>query len=332
MAANPPEMSAGLPKLAAIAVVVAFLLAIGGLASAIQQPFLIFSAIVPVLAGVGILRRRLWCAYGFALFELAEAAVALLVLLRAPMALKPQIGVLAGLAVILALLFFFAGRSLAATGAQRGWAFPWIAVSCLFTLPLLFFRAFVIPSGGMENTLLLGDRILVRTFPVLIPEHGDIIVFHYPIDRRQIYVKRVIGLPGDRIRIVSQVVYRNGSALTETYVVHKFPSAQEYRDSFPGDLFGLSAQFNSSQMLAAKDMLQNHVLHGEVVVPAKKYFVLGDNRDSSLDSRYWGFVDRSDIIGKAILIYDSEVLDGEISGTKSVRLPQVRWSRIFKFL
>src|SRR6202040_1008390 len=98
-------------------------------------------------------------------------------------------GTIAGAALICVLipLFFFAGRSLAAAGFERGWAWPWIAVSALTTLPLFFVQAFVIPTGAMENTLLIGDRILVQRFPKPSPKRGDMIVFVYPIDRRQTF-------------------------------------------------------------------------------------------------------------------------------------------------
>jgi signal peptidase I len=273
------------------------------------------------MAGIGILRKRAWGAYGFALFQLAQLATTPLVLLRAPGLPRTQITALVGVDLALALLFFLAGRSLVAAGARRGRVFPWIAVSCLFTLPAFFFQGFVVPSGGMEDTLLLGDHIVVRAFPRVNPARGDIIAFHYPVDRRQIFIKRVIGLPGDRVRMVSRVVYRNGAAIPEPYAVHKFPF-DKYRDNLPSDVAELRVQPGVGEMAAAKDVLQNHVSNGEVVVPSGKYFVLGDNRDNSLDSRYWGFVGASDIIGKPILIYDSEVQE----------TGKTRWNRIFKAL
>src|SRR5947209_8464472 len=95
----------------------------------------------------------------------------------------PRLPKLATAAAVVAFLFFLAGRSLAAAGAKRGFASGWIAVSILFTFPLFFFRAFSIPTGAMEDTILLGDRVVVQTFPHLVPARGDIVVFHYPIDR-----------------------------------------------------------------------------------------------------------------------------------------------------
>ncbi|HEY6988987.1 MAG TPA: hypothetical protein VH369_11415, partial [Bryobacteraceae bacterium] len=123
-----------------IAVVVAFLLAAIGFLAAFQQPVLALFALVPLWAGIGISRKRVWSAYGFAIFELAQIAIPLLVSSRAGTLSKTQLGLTAGLNVVFALFFFLAGRKLAAEGAQRGYPIPWIAACCVFTLPLLFFR------------------------------------------------------------------------------------------------------------------------------------------------------------------------------------------------
>lgn len=173
-------------------------------------------------------------------------------------------------------------------------------------------QAFVIPTGSMEDTLLIGDHLLVdkmayapagpiskHLLPYEEPKHGDIIVFRYPGDISQTFVKRVIGVPGDHLKMINRVIYRNGAALNEPYVYHKFPYLAD-RDNFPGDPMqtgeGLQGQLQ-------RDMLEHHVVNGEVVVPPNSYFAMGDNRDNSLDSRYWGFVPRDNIIGKPLLIY-----------------------------
>ena len=173
-------------------------------------------------------------------------------------------------------------------------------------------QAFVIPTGSMEDTLLIGDHLLVDKLayapsgsiskyilPYEQPKHGDIIVFRYPGDITQTFVKRVIGVPGDHLKMVNRTVYRNGVQLNEPYTYHKF-AYDASRDNFPGEpsLFaeGLQAQYQ-------RDMLDHHVVNGEVVVPPDSYFAMGDNRDNSLDSRYWGFVPRENIIGKPLLIY-----------------------------
>jgi signal peptidase I len=186
-------------------------------------------------------------------------------------------------------------------------------------------QAFVIPTGSMEDTLLIGDHLLVDKLayapggavskyllPYEQPKHGDIIVFRYPADISQTFVKRVIGVPGDHLKMVNRTLYRNGVQLNEPYVYHKFPY-DPYRDNFPGEL----SQFGDRlQDQLQRDMLEHHVVNGEVVVPANSYFAMGDNRDNSLDSRYWGFVPRENIIGKPLLIYWSyEATTEDLAGS-----------------
>lgn len=187
------------------------------------------------------------------------------------------------------------------------------------TLLLLLFgtttlvQAFVIPTGSMEDTLLIGDHLLVDKLayapsgpvskyllPYQEPKHGDIIVFRYPVDISQTFVKRVIGVPGDRLKMINRIVYRNGVRLNEPYVYHKL-AYEPARDNFPGETGLYFEQPLQAQL--QRDMLENHVKEGEIIVPPNSYFAMGDNRDNSLDSRYWGFVPRDNIIGKPLLIY-----------------------------
>jgi signal peptidase I len=174
-------------------------------------------------------------------------------------------------------------------------------------------QAFKIPSQSMEPTLLVGDHLLVNKFlfegrgawyEQLLPyrpiRRGDIIVFKFPFDDHPHYVKRVIGLPGDRIRIIDQQVYINGRRLAEPYVIHDSTGDDPFGDNFPPadrkDLGpGLRPEW-ATQMMA-------HVRQGELVVPPNHYFAMGDNRDHSWDSRYWGFVDRDAIMGRPAVIY-----------------------------
>ena len=191
-------------------------------------------------------------------------------------------------------------------GAIAEWA---ITILLLLFLTTTIVQAYVIPTGSMEDTLLIGDHLLVDKMafapagPVskhLLPysdvKRGDIIVFRYPVDISMTFVKRAMGIPGDRIRIVNKEVYRNGVKLDEPYKVHKSDQIDPYRDNFPSEP-------NSMVYPGAADMLQNHVVNGEVVVPPDTIFAMGDNRDSSLDSRYWGFVPAGNIIGKPLIIY-----------------------------
>jgi len=191
-------------------------------------------------------------------------------------------------------------------GAIAEWA---ITILLLLFLTTTLVQAYVIPTGSMEDTLLIGDHLLVdkmafaptgvvskHLLPYSDVKRGDIIVFRYPVDITMTFVKRAMGVPGDRIRIVNKQVYRNGVKLDEPYKVHKSDQIDPYRDNFPSEP-------NSMVYPGAMDMLQNHVVNGEVVVPPGTVFAMGDNRDSSLDSRYWGFVPRENIIGKPLIIY-----------------------------
>ncbi len=210
-------------------------------------------------------------------------------------------------------------------------------------------QAFVIPTGSMEDTLLVGDHLLVdklayapagaltkHLLPYENPHRGDIIVFRYPINIKDTFVKRVIGVPGDRIRLVNKKVYRNGQMLNEPYVVHKTEYIDSYRDNFPGDP-------NVPLYPPAQAMLQSNVVDGQVVVPADSYFAMGDNRDSSLDSRYWGFVPRENIIGKPLIIYWSYDAPTEQLASPNIGLDHIfdvalhfftktRWNRTFMLI
>jgi signal peptidase I len=170
-------------------------------------------------------------------------------------------------------------------------------------------QAFVIPTGSMEDTLLIGDHLLVDKLAYAPPgpiskyvlpyqdvKRGDIIVFRYPVDIKQTFVKRIVGVPGDRIRIERKQLYLNGNAIQEPYKYHKTEYFDSYRDNFPSEP-------NVRLYDPAQKMLEENVVNGEVVVPPGHYFAMGDNRDSSLDSRYWGFVPRENIIGKPLIIY-----------------------------
>jgi signal peptidase I len=178
-------------------------------------------------------------------------------------------------------------------------------------------QAFQIPSESMENTLLVGDYLLVnklcyggsgfgaRLLPYQKIARGDVIVFHYPVDPQQHFVKRVIGLPGDRLRMVNKKVFINGKALDEPYVRFLDPQGEGsndpgilFRDDFPRtdiSVFNMEGKW----LLEMRKLVED----GQLIIPQGYYFVLGDNRDDSQDSRYWGFVPRENIIGRPLLIY-----------------------------
>ena len=199
-------------------------------------------------------------------------------------------------------------------------ALQWfLSVVVIATFVMTFIvQAFEIPSESMENTLLIGDYLLVDKvkyansgiWDFLLPyhkiEHEDIIVFRYPVRPTQHFVKRVIGVPGDRVRISNKQVFVNGKPLTEHYTVHKRGDHDFFRDDFPTTKY-ISGNVDSRWWLQMRKLTEN----GELIVPDGHYFVLGDNRDDSLDSRYWGFVPAENIVGRPLLIYWSVNREGQ---------------------
>jgi signal peptidase I len=215
-------------------------------------------------------------------------------------------------------------------------------------------QAFKIPSASMETTLLIGDHLLVNKFifggqgawyekllPYRALQRGDIIVFKFPYQDHQHFVKRIIGLPGDRVRIEDQRVFINGKVLNEPYVVHD--SAAGY------DPLNYSFPPKGSQLYTTPVQpewpheIGKYVKGNEIIVPPEKYFAMGDNRDHSLDSRYWGFVDRDAIMGRPFLIYWSVEASSADYGQSSffqrlksvidtlLHLPQrTRWGRMLR--
>jgi signal peptidase I len=232
----------------------------------------------------------------------------------------------------------------------RGFIADWAVnlVVLLFGITTIA-QPFVIPSSSMEDNLLIGDHVIVDKMAYAPPgavskyllpytpvKHGDIIVFRYPIDLKQTLVKRAIGLPGDRIRILNKQVYLNGQALREPYKHHKTDFVVPYRDTFPSYPVGQVYE-------RAFTMLRNNVVDGEVLVPPDCYFAMGDNRDVSLDSRYWGFVPRENIVGKPWLIFWSYDAPGEALMDGNVHpdhildvalhfFTKTRWQRTFQLI
>lgn len=234
--------------------------------------------------------------------------------------------------------------------SQRGFIAEWtVTIILLLFGTTTLVQAFVIPTGSMEDTLLIGDHLLVdklayspggpassHILPYRDVKRGDIIVFRYPVDIRQTFVKRAIGVAGDHIKLVHKQLVLNGHPVNEPYAYHKTEYLDSYRDDFPSD-----PNVHVSQ--GALDMLTNHVKNGEVVVPQGYVFAMGDNRDSSLDSRYWGFVPRENIIGKPLIIYWSydapteELADPSISIEHLLDLvthfpTKTRWKRTLNLI
>jgi signal peptidase I len=197
-------------------------------------------------------------------------------------------------------------------------------------------QAFKIPTGSMENNLLIGDHLLVNKFifgptplaigravlPVRSIRRGDIVVFKYPDEPDRDFIKRVIGLPGETIELKNKKIFVNGKPLDEPYVHFLTPPSNDYQE------------------VTSYDVRERF---GPVTVPQDQYFVMGDNRDNSQDSRYWGFLPRSYVKGKALLIYWSyesgreDYLDeGPVASIKRMGsvvthfFTKTRWERLFR--
>jgi signal peptidase I len=235
------------------------------------------------------------------------------------------------------------------TDIRRGFVGEWVVtfVFLLFGTTSLL-QAFVIPTSSMEGTLLIGDHVLVDKLTYspadsaahhVLPYHdiqrGDIIVFNYPLDIREHYVKRAIGLPGDHIRLENKQLILNGKAVAEPYAVH-VPGDDPYRDNFP-------ANASAGLRPRALSMLANDVVNGELVVPPGYIFAMGDNRDVSDDSRFWGLVPRDYINGTPLVIFwsfDAPTADlinpnigiDHVTDMVLHFFSKTRWNRSFKLV
>jgi signal peptidase I len=215
-----------------------------------------------------------------------------------------------------------------------------IAVILALFVRTFVVQAFKIPTGSMENNLLIGDHLLVNKFifgpsisPIeraLLPERsirrGDVIVFKYPQDRERDFIKRVIGLPGETLEVRNKRVYINGKPLDEPYVHFLEPPQSP----------------TSSAEVTSYDLRERY---GPITIPAGKYFMMGDNRDNSEDSRYWGLLSRDDVKGLAVMIYwsyQSTTEDYEQTGIGATVkdlftvvtqfFTRTRWDRMFRIV
>jgi signal peptidase I len=186
-----------------------------------------------------------------------------------------------------------------------------VVVTALFILTFNL-QAFEIPTGSMENTLLIGDHVFVdrityapasRWAGPVVPyreiHRGDIIVFFSPAQPGMHLVKRVVGVPGDRLRLRDGALFVNSQRQSEPYVIHTLGDYRPYRDNFPS----VPPTYFDQVTDAWEAALPSHIRNGEVVVPPESFFAMGDNRDVSWDSRFWGFVPRQNILGRPMFIY-----------------------------
>jgi signal peptidase I len=229
-----------------------------------------------------------------------------------------------------------------------------VLVTGLFIITFIL-QAFEIPSSSMEDTLLIGDHVFVNREQFAPPthwmgplmpyrniRHGDIVVFLSPSERGLFVVKRIIGIPGDRIHLRNAVVYRNGEKLDEPYVRYKDDPNSEYtrpyRENFPGvppDMYNVTPEWQAA--------LPKYIQGEDIVVPPDSYFAMGDNRNVSYDSRFWGFIPQENVIGRPMFIYWSFITPANQYQLRSMgdRLgflahiiihffDQTRWSRTLK--
>jgi len=187
-----------------------------------------------------------------------------------------------------------------------------VLVSGLFIITFIL-QAFEIPSSSMEETLLIGDHVFVNRIAFAPPtrwtgpllpyreiHRGDIVVFLSPMTPGLYVVKRIIGLPGDRIHLREGVVYRNGESLNEPFVKHKaFDQNDSYRLNFPATPPTYADQLPEYWQLS----LPQYIKGEDIVVPPASYFAMGDNRDVSYDSRYWGFIPQQNVLGRPMFVY-----------------------------
>ena len=239
---------------------------------------------------------------------------------------------------------------------RSGFRFVWewfrsvVAALFLFVVIRSFFvEAFKIPTGSMEGTLLVGDFLLVNKLVygaevpftkvklpgIRTPKRGDIIVFQWPVDRTKNFVKRIVGLPGDTLEMRDGQLIRNRIPLREEYVSHTSPGSDVSDEEFNWQqAYLLSAHhpvaasprspMSVASLEASPGYHPSRNNWGPLIVPEKNYFVLGDNRDNSLDSRYWGFVADSLVRGQPMVVYYSYDPDGAV---KLDWLTRVRWKR-----
>lgn len=223
------------------------------------------------------------------------------------------------------------------------WVWEWTKTIATALVIFLFVRSFIveafqIPTGSMENTLLVGDFLLVNKavygaevpgtdwhLPALEdPHRGDVVVFRPPPAAGQSpstrYVKRVVGIPGDTLLMRDGILYRDGDRVREPYVKHTRP----YRD-LASPRFDWQQHFLVRAARAASRYHPTRDNWGPIVVPPRRYFVMGDNRDNSEDSRYWGFVPRNAIKGKPLVVYYSY---RRRSPEPLPWLTEVRWGRL----
>ena len=229
-----------------------------------------------------------------------------------------------------------------------------VLVTGLFIITFVL-QAFEIPSSSMEKTLLIGDHVFVNREQFATPtawmgpllpyrdiRRNDIVVFLSPEEQGLFVVKRIMGIPGDHIHLRDGAVYRNGEKLVEPYAQHKPADDNPYRDNFPAVPASGDPQVRNEKWAQE---LPSHIEGDDIIVPPNSYFAMGDNRDVSYDSRYWGFIPRKNVIGRPMFIYWSFITPPDQYQMRSFSdrvgflahiiihfFDETRWSRTFKLV
>jgi signal peptidase I len=230
--------------------------------------------------------------------------------------------------------------------SRFGWLWEWLKVLQVAFLLFLVLKTFLveaykIPSGSMEHTLLVGDFLLVnklvygaevpftgeRLPRLRLPARGDVVVFQWPEDPTKNFVKRLVGLPGDTLMMRDGVLFVDGAAQHERYVTHTEPGVDPTFEEFRWQRDYVVRSAVAAPAVGTRDPGDHPSRNnwGPLIVPPNSYFVLGDNRDNSLDSRYWGFVPDSLVRGRPMLVYYSYAPD---SADRFAWLRAIRWSRL----
>ncbi|MDP8979581.1 MAG: signal peptidase I [Acidobacteriota bacterium] len=321
--ALPPQLPAVKRGLIAALVLLAVCLA----QVVINPVFAILYALVLLVIAMGLRAGHAWSGYGGALVLTAKVAGFALLQIVSPEGVPgANLIVVTMLALFngaAAVLLFLAGRALSHRRAGR--AAPWVIFAALVFAFSFVFEPLSIPTSSMADTLLIGDCVLVQRIGAGSPARGSLIAFRYPVDPLETYIKRVVAIGGDRLQFKDKRLYINGTLQQEPYAIHKTQVPDLFRDNFP------QAPEEGPPMIPAwwSDLLRKSS-GGELVVPPGKFFVLGDNRDSSLDSRYWGWVEPRHLRGRPVLLCFSSV--GDPARPRLVLPGSIRWNRFFKLV
>lgn len=286
----------------------------------------LFSAVL-----IGIMRNQSWAARAGALLVLSSLIpIGRLALMGHLKSEAIDAVVLAAVSFTLAFVFFWAARSLDEGGPLI--RAVWCGLVGVVYLYNVIFQNFVVPTASMEDTIMAGDRVALQVVGFPTPGRQQMVACRPPGQGDRIYLRRVIGLPGDRLRIMGRTLFVNGVEQREPYTkyVASFPIVRD----FPSKRNSSFAIYDPKW----KSELERRVVNGELVVPPGQLFLMGDNRDNSADSRINGFVPQEDIIGVPAFVRFSYPVEENPPLQEGPSMPQliiptnIRWERVFTFL